>query len=143
MLKIRRVRRGDAAQVQALLSQLGYSTDIEFVLQRLLQMSHRRWDAVFVADLDHKVVGVMSLHALDLFHQPGRLGRITSLVVSEAVRGQGMGEMLVKAADRWFIKKDCLRAEVTSGLHRHGAHAFYIDQGYVSDERRFVKRYDE
>jgi hypothetical protein len=49
-----------------------------------------------------------------------------------------LGELLVKAADRWFIKKDCLRAEVTSGFDQHRAHGFYIDQGYVFDERRFV-----
>ena len=143
MVKIRRAQHGDATKVQDLLNQLGYVADIHFLTQRLLHMSKRRSDAVFVADLDCEVVGVMSLHVLDLFHQPGRLGRITSLVVSEAIRGEGIGELLVKAADGWFIKKGCLRAEVTSGLHRHGAHAFYTAQGYASDERRFVKRFQE
>jgi hypothetical protein len=33
-------------------------------------------------------------------------------------------------------------AEVTSGDHRTGAHAFYQAHGYAPEERHFLKRYD-
>lgn len=93
MVKIRRAQHGDATKVQDLLNQLGYVADIHFLTQRLLHMSKRRSDAVFVADLDCEVVGVMSLHVLDLFHQPGRLGRITSLVALAISASNELGEM--------------------------------------------------
>lgn len=44
---------------------------------------------VFIADMDGSMLGVISLHAFDLFHQPARIGRITVLVVDAASRRQG------------------------------------------------------
>jgi hypothetical protein len=49
--------------------------------------------------------------------------------------------LLVDAADQLFISSGCIRAEVTSGDQRPEAHAFYQAQGYMPNERRFIKRY--
>ena len=98
-------------------------------------------DAVLVVSDAGTIVGVISLHVFELFHQLGRIGRITSLVVSEGARGKGVGTLLVSAADTFFCGLNCVRAEVTSGDHRTLAHQFYQDQGFALDERRFIKRY--
>lgn len=69
------------------------------------------------------------------------IGRITSLVIDSDQRGVGIGQLLVEAADQFFISSGCVRAEVTSGDQRADAHVFYQAQGYLPDERRFMKRY--
>ncbi|WP_235195286.1 GNAT family N-acetyltransferase [Pseudomonas brassicacearum] len=96
---------------------------------------------MLLAQDGENIVGVISLHVLELFHQPGRLGRITSLVVDDNFRGQGVGAKLVAAADAFFTSQLCIRAEVTSSDHRIEAHTFYQRLGYAADERRFVKQY--
>lgn len=76
-----------------------------------------------------------------MFHQEGRLGRITSLVIDQEYRGLGVGALLVSEADHFFKRSGCVRAVVTSGDHRPQAHMFYQQQGYQQDERRFLKRF--
>jgi GNAT superfamily N-acetyltransferase len=60
------------------------------------------------------LLGVISLHTLELFHCRGRLGRITSLVVEEKHRGAGIGRLLIQAADEYFFRSGCIRAELVA-----------------------------
>ena len=90
--------------------------------------------------MDERIVGCLSAHAHELFHVPGRLGRITSMVVDANARGHGVGRALVDRAMAFFQERGCVRVEVTSGDHRPGAHVFYQSVGFIVDERRFVKR---
>lgn len=131
----------DADSIAALMHQLGYPTTKALVQIKLAAFAGRAMDRVLVAREDGSVVGVISLHVQDLFHQEGCLGRITSFVINERARGRGVGGMLVRAADDFFVASGCRRAEVTSGDHRPMAHAFYQQQGYQEDERRFVKHF--
>ncbi|HEY8099484.1 MAG TPA: GNAT family N-acetyltransferase [Burkholderiaceae bacterium] len=132
----------DVDDIASLLTELGYAVTADLIRDKLKAFEASEADAVLLARQGAYVVGVVSLHMLELFHATGKLGRITSLVVSSAMRNQGVGSALIDAADRYFIAKGCIRAEVTSGEHRKEAHAFYIQSGYQEDERRFVKRYN-
>ena len=142
----------DAAPVRALLGQLGYTVDVSFVEGRLSSLPTDPLPTdplptdpltqVLVIEADGVVVGVASLHAFDLFHQPGRIGRITTFVIDAAARGRGEGTALLAAVDAWFRRVGCVRAEVTSGDHRSAAHAFYESRGYLPEERRFLKRFE-
>lgn len=69
------------------------------------------------------VLGVISRHAFDLFHQTGSIGRITALVVDAASRCKGIGASRVAAANEFFRRVGGVRAEVTSDEHRTSAHA--------------------
>jgi ribosomal protein S18 acetylase RimI-like enzyme len=140
-MKVRKALLTDAESVSKLLNQLGYEASPKLIRDKLEALKLSACDTVLLAQDGENIVGVISLHVLELFHQPGRLGRITSLVVDDDFRGQGVGAMLVCAADAFFAEQLCVRAEVTSSDHRIQAHAFYQQQGYVVDERRFVKRY--
>lgn len=140
---VRSARVDDAVQIRGLLWQLGYEVDLSLVEDRLTLPQSDPLTEVLVVESDGLVVAVASLHAFDLFHQRGRIGRITSFAVDTAVRGRGEGAALLKAADSWFRRAGCVRGEVTSGDHRPAAHAFYESQGWLPDERRFLKRFDE
>ncbi|QKS85534.1 GNAT family N-acetyltransferase [Pseudomonas bijieensis] len=141
-MKVRKALLTDADSVSKLLSQLGYHASPKLIRDKLVALELSARDTVLLAQDGKNIIGVISLHVLELFHQPGRLGRITSLVIDDDFRGQGVGTMLVSAADAFFTEQLCVRAEVTSGDHRIKAHAFYQQQGYAVDEPRFVKRYD-
>lgn len=140
MATIRFACSADADRIRELLQQLGYPADLALVQGRLAALA--AGDAVLVAEELGRVVAVASLHTFDLFHEAGRIGKITSFVVDAEMRGRGVGSMLLDAADEFFRRSGCIRAEVMSGNHRPRAHAFYQSHGYAQDERRFLKRYD-
>lgn len=138
---VRQAEVSDAERISTLMHQLGYQASPELIKRKLLVLENSANDLVLVADDDGSVVGIVSLHAQEMFHQEGRLGRITSLVIDEHCRGEGVGALLVSEADQFFKRVGCVRAEVTSGDHRPQAHVFYQQQGYQQDERRFLKRF--
>ncbi len=96
---------------------------------------------MWVAVCGDGVAGFLSFHAIPLFHEPGRLGRITAMAIDPAFQRQGVGRALVAAAEVFAIQSGCQRMEVTSGDRREkDAHVFYRALGYDSDCRRFLKR---
>lgn len=140
-MQVRKAKPDDSERISVLMRQLGYEASPSLIKHKLLALSGQATDLVLVADDNGVIKGVVSLHVQEMFHQDGRLGRITSLVVDEASRGEGVGSLLVLEADNFFRRSGCVRAEVTSGDHRPQAHLFYQKQGYAQDERRFLKRY--
>lgn len=139
MAQIRLAKLEDAQAIAQLMVQLGYASNPELISGKLKLLAANPLDCVFVALQGESLVGVMSVHALELFHAPGRLGRITALVIDSAHRQQGIGKLLFQRAEQFFIQTNCVRVEVTSGNHRPGAHAFYQALGFQIDERRFIK----
>lgn len=140
-MNIRSASYKDIDQILNLLGQLGYPPDKDTIAESLTK--YRRSDdyEVLVAKHEGKIVGCISLHVMKLFHMAGNAGRITSLVVSSENRGTGIGKDLVNAADRYFKNMGCVKTEVTSGDHRKVAQHFYQSEGFVLDERRFIKNY--
>lgn len=87
------------------------------IAEKPAQFQQSAVDQVLVAEQNGAVCGVTGLRALPLFHQPGKLGRITALVVDSAFRGQFIGQKLISRAEEWFREKNCKKIEVTSGDH--------------------------
>ena len=140
-LLVRRAELADAEQISVCLSALGYGTSAALVAEKLAALRECPADAVLVA-IDAppgRVLGVISVHVIPLFHAPGNVARITALAVRTDAQGRGAGRALVAAAEAFAWANDCRRIEVTSGDHRVGAHAFYQALGYALDERRFLK----
>ncbi|HEY8903736.1 MAG TPA: GNAT family N-acetyltransferase [Chthoniobacterales bacterium] len=138
-IRIREARGGDAHALSALISQLGYELDEKNTAARLEHYNNDR-SAVFVAQRDSELIGFLSFHAIPLFHENADLGRITAMAIREDCRRQGVGRLLVQAAEEHAVSLHCSRLEVTSGDHReHDAHLFYLAQGYCMDCRRFLK----
>ena len=131
----------DAPEITTCLAALDYGTPAALIVERLTAFASSTADAVFVVGgpPGARLLGVLSAHALPLFHAPGQLVRITALAVREGAQGAGVGRALVEAAEEWAWSVGARRVEVTSGDHRLGAHAFYQALDYALDERRFVK----
>ncbi|QBE62928.1 GNAT family N-acetyltransferase [Pseudoduganella lutea] len=138
-LAIRDAQSTDHTALARLLHELGYESTPGQVRARLEALASSPADRVLVAELQGEVVGCISLHALPLFHTAGHLGRITSMVVDERYRSEGIGAALIAAAERWFVSAGCVKLEVTSSDRRLDAHRFYERHGLSRDGQRLAR----
>jgi len=138
--KIRKAVIKDAEQIVFLLEELGYPNTLALVQSKLANLSKSNKDTVIIAEKDNKVIGIGHLHIAELFHQPGQLGRVMALVVKSDYRGHGVGEKLMESLETIARNSGCVKIEVTSGIHRNGAHAFYKNLGYTEKPKRFIKQ---
>lgn len=136
---IRRLAASDVDRAAPLMADLGYPTTADTFAERLAALSANPSSAVLVAEADGSFVGLVSMHSFEMLHRPGRLGRITALVVASSARGRGVGTELLKAAEEHLRQSGCTMLEVTSNDRRADAHAFYAARGYREKRVRFVK----
>jgi ribosomal protein S18 acetylase RimI-like enzyme len=94
---------------------------------------------VLVAEVEGEVAGVLALHLVPVLHEPGDWCRVTALVVGEGARRQGVARALVSEAEAIARSRACVRIEVTSALHRDGAHALYRGLGFGRVSEHFLK----
>lgn len=135
---VREARLADAPTLTKLINALG--SDIgEAQVRKNLAALKKAGETPLVATLGKDVVGLCGVHRMPTPHRPAPLGRITTLIVAEQARGEGIGKMLVEAAEQWMRNKGCLQAEVTSNDRLTKAHSFYRHLGYERTSARFFK----
>jgi GNAT superfamily N-acetyltransferase len=138
---IREATPEDASAVSALLHELGYEVSVESATTRLRQLAMSSSDAIYLYIVDGSAVplGVIAVHWTHILHLPAPSARITSLVVSEKARRQHVGERLIEHAAEAARHAGCGTLELTTGLHRDGAHAFYRALGFIEKSRHFQR----
>jgi GNAT superfamily N-acetyltransferase len=140
MITIRRATPEDAEIAQHLLVELGYVDDVRFLRERIAFFNDGKPDqAVFVAEQDGIVVGILAFRAFPYFHKPGKQGRVIALVVTECARGQGVGKALMRHAEEFATECGCQKMELTTGTQRKEAHRFYESMGYEETSKRYLK----
>ncbi len=98
---IRGMRDDDAMAVSLLTTQLGYSRNAEEIAAWIARLG--REDAeqtAFVACVGEEVVGWIEV-SVERRLQSAPFGMIGGLVVSEVVRGRGIGGLLCRRAEEW------------------------------------------
>jgi len=120
---------GDLPAAQELLSQLGYPLSSEEL--------RRRYDAV-VGAADHtlmlaeqagRAVALCHVYARPSLDKPPE-AIVQALVVDLAVRGSGVGKIMMTAAETWARDRGFTSVALTSNVTRAEAHAFYEAIGY-------------
>jgi len=140
---IREMQTGDSDAVSGLLLELGHPVDAATVDANLrLIQSLSPLHAAFVAVKRHGVVGVISAFATPVLHRPHHIGRISILVVTDALTGQGIGTALLLRVEAFLRHLGCDRIEVTSASHRLQTHKFYRRRGYVQQGVRFIREFE-
>ncbi|WP_195155559.1 GNAT family N-acetyltransferase [Candidatus Protochlamydia phocaeensis] len=132
----------DALSLIDLIEQLGYALTHDNMLENLrLYQSHPHYQA-FIAECHHKVVGCLAVHLLQALHSPIFMARITSLVVDQSMRRQGIASRLVQTAEAFAREKGCQVMELTMGKHRkdRGSHEFYQHMGYTLQHAKLYWR---
>jgi ribosomal protein S18 acetylase RimI-like enzyme len=137
--KIREAKPSDVPRLVELIGFLGHEID-EKTLAKNLKALGKTGELPLVATLDKRVVGMCGVGRRVVIHRPAPLGRITALVVAEEAQDQGVGRMLVEAAEDWMRQRGCKLVEVTSNDRRAAAHAFYRHMGYERTSIRFAKK---
>lgn len=135
---IREADSGDAEALAALIGQLGYETRASEVAERHAALV-AEGRVVLVAELDGAVVGCLTTSVMRVLHRPAPVGRISMMVVDEALRSRGIGAELVRAAERALATQGCYMIEVTSHVRRTDAHRFYERLGYARTSVRLAK----
>lgn len=135
-MDIRPARVSDAAAVARLSGQLGYPMTEAAALERLRAMAGHADHAVLVAERDGAVAGW--LHVCRRMTVEREYAEITSLVVDEAARSNGLGARLLAAAEGWAKTAGLPFLRVRSNVIRERAHAFYARHGYAEKKRQAV-----
>jgi GNAT superfamily N-acetyltransferase len=138
--RVRNATRDDAVAMARLLGELGYPADAGTMPARLTAVESGGGCTFLVVAAEDRVVGLASVARLAALHVDAPVCYITALVTAPDARGQGVGRLLVSAAEQWARAQGCIRLSVTSAEHRADAHAFYPRCGLPYSGRRFTKR---
>ena len=138
---VRPVTNDDATDICELCCMdLGYQCDKFLISERINQLEADK-EAVFVAELDGKVVGFIHIHVYNTLYFEA-MTNILGIAVSSKHRKKGIGKALLERAETWALEKDISLVRLNSGGTRKGAHEFYRCLGYGMEKEqiRFMKR---
>ena len=139
MVIVRGAQEGDAAAIAGLLTELGYPAEPAQMAPRLARMLAEPGQEVLIADADGEVIGLATVIVRHVIHRDAPFARLSSLIVTERRRSQGVGQRLVVTAEEIARQAGCNVIEVTSSARRQRAAEFYGRLGFVEQRRRFTK----
>ena len=90
---------------------------------------------LLVAEHGGRLVGYVSGDCHATFYAGGPTAWVDELLVTEPLRGTGIGRQLMDAFEQWAKDRQC----VLVSLATRGAAAFYEDRGYASAARYYKK----
>lgn len=125
---VREALLADAQRITSLAGQLGYEVPLAHVERQLRRVNDDR--AILVAVVPR--VGVVGWIGVTLHEGITDSGRadIEGLVVEDEYRGNGIGRLLVQAAEEWARRRNCTSMRLVSNVVRERAHEFYRRLGY-------------
>lgn len=125
---VREALATDAQRIAVLAGQLGYDVPLGHVERQLARMDDEH--TVFVAVVPRAgVVGWIGVALREAITDGGRAD-IEGLVVEDEYRGNGVGQLLVQAAENWARRRNCTSMRLVSNVVRERAHEFYKRLGY-------------
>ena len=136
---VRAAEAADAEGLAELMTQLGYETRASEMQMRMEAILANKNYATFVAVSKGKVCGMIGTFTCYTYEHNSPSARILALVVSEKMRGRGVGHALIAAAERDLAQRNIRRVAVNARFERKEAHEFYEKLGYTRNGFRFVK----
>ncbi|NMB55160.1 MAG: GNAT family N-acetyltransferase [Leptolinea sp.] len=141
---VRRANIHDLDRICSLADQLGYPNTIEDMHARLTAILASPNQVIFVIDIPGmKTAGY--IHARETTSlETGELVEVGGLVVDQLFRRQGLGKILLAAAEEWTMAKGRRLIRLHSNIIRKEAHRFYQDYGYSINKTQhsFIKKLD-
>jgi len=140
MVTLRPARPDDLPALAPLCGQLGYPATVEQLAPRLAALlAVPDTHLLLVAENGHGLCGWLHGYVRPLLESEPAL-EIGGLVVAECARGQGIGAMLLTAAEDWARQQGLALVTLRSQEHRSDAHRFYQRQGYQLAKRQLCLR---
>ncbi len=106
-----------------------------------LMLEDVRERCVFVAQIDHQVVGMCSVQTLISTAQGAPKGWIEDVCVNEKSRGCGIGKMLLKAVDNWCLERGMRRLQILCDTQNEPAMKFYQHLGWQATQLQCLVRF--
>lgn len=138
-VRIRAPERGDMEALAELMTQLGYPTRASEMQMRMETILANKSYATFVAVNNGRVCGMIGTFAQQTYEHNSPSAKILALVVSDKMRGRGVGQALIEAAEQDLARKNIKRIAVNARFEREQAHKFYQNLGYKKNGFRLVK----
>ncbi len=136
-LAVRAAKPADAEALAHLLGALtGVTIESDGVAANLASL-RKAGGGTLIAERD-EIIGCCSWTVISTLHR-GRIGRITSIVVSQKRRRQGIGAKLLGAALAELAKAKCDRVEVISDIDLKNSHNFFRSTGFEQASYRFTR----
>jgi len=132
-MRVRRARPEDEAAVAALMEQLEstvHSVVAPGLKARFVQMLTLDHHAVWVAEDEGRVVGLVTASLRPTLYHSGPSALIDELVVDANARGQGVGRALIEAVVTWALQRGASEVEVSTGMDNEAAQALYQRCGF-------------
>lgn len=130
-VSIRRAEAQDASVIADLMQGLGFRHSADEIERRLALAPDRRIDCAYLAETaSGRPIGLLALHIAPLLFYPRPLARITTLVVASDARRRGVGRRLIALARHLADEAGCDKLELTTGVDRVEAQAFYEAVGF-------------
>jgi N-acetylglutamate synthase-like GNAT family acetyltransferase len=143
---IRDATRADLPRIVELLAQLSIDTSREATGPPLPDAYRRAFDEIaadgrqrlLVLETDGRIAGTLALVIVpNLSHQGKPYAIVENVVVDEAVRGSGYGELLLRHALEEARRAGCYKLSLTSNKQRQDAHRFYQRLGFRATHEGF------
>jgi GNAT superfamily N-acetyltransferase len=126
---IRRITEQDAEAINALSTQLGYTTPIEQTLANIRSVLETKKHNAFVAMLENRIIGWIGVaEALQIESAP--FCEIRGLIVDESYRGRGIGKLLIEKVKQWSKETGNKTLRLRCNMIRKEAHLFYQHLGF-------------
>jgi ribosomal protein S18 acetylase RimI-like enzyme len=149
-VKIRRFESGDYAAVVDLSPRLTIGVAewrdpakvlnaVRDWIEESLESAHNDNRAVLVAEIDHRVVGVVTLG--ERGHFTGEVdGYIGELATAPDLENRRVGRALLTPAEDWVRQRGLTHLTLETGAQNRRALDFYRRSGYAEEDIRLTKR---
>ena len=133
-MKVRSAEPRDFDAVTALLELLGRTPVTDATRDRCrevyaAQVSDLTADHLVAENDDGEIVGFCSLHFRNRLNHPTPQAWVPDLIVTDSLRGTGIGRALLERAESRAIERGCWEITLESAHHRREAHRFYAGFG--------------
>ena len=129
MISIRRMNAQDMPAARFLLSQLGYVLGSEEIRRRYDKVTSSQDHALMVGKRGGALVALCHVFARPALDKPPE-AVVQALVVDQACRGEGVGRIMMAAAESWARDRGFMSVALASDIGRSAAHTFYKRLGY-------------
>jgi len=134
-MTIRTATENDIPAMAELLHQLfaiesDFTPDFEKQVKGLELLLDRPSANIFVAEIDGEVAGMCTVQILISTAMGQEVGAVEDVIVDVEHRGKGIGGALMRAVEKWAIKKQLGRLQLRADKDNGQALCFYRQQGW-------------
>lgn len=103
----------------------------------------KRETRTLVAEAKGSVAGFLDMEFRQRLGHPRPQAWVNDLVVTEPMRGRGIGRALLERAEELARQRGCFRMSLETAKWRDATHRFYERDGWTANGTWFVKLLDE